>query len=161
LWIFSRKQRNERKNYENFLFSPKEYSALILTHAHLDHCGRIPKLVKEGFKEKYLNRRNKRIAYYNDGRCKISLQVQQMKTKEEENKADSKKTIYSETDVKNTMKFSKYLIMTRNKNYPRNICNFFDAGHIFGCSFNKIGNKRWKQKISLSFSGDLGQETFW
>ena len=42
----------ERLNYADFTINPKEYSALILTHAHLDHCGRIPKLVKYGFRGK-------------------------------------------------------------------------------------------------------------
>ena len=42
----------ERLNYEKFGFSPRKYKALLLTHAHLDHCGRIPLLVKNGFRGK-------------------------------------------------------------------------------------------------------------
>lgn len=43
---------NEESNWEPFPFVPSEIDALILTHAHLDHCGRIPRLYKEGFKGK-------------------------------------------------------------------------------------------------------------
>ena len=43
---------DEEKNADAFYFDPKEIDYLLVTHAHLDHTGRIPKLVKEGFKGK-------------------------------------------------------------------------------------------------------------
>ena len=39
-------------NYEPFPFEPAEVEAMILSHAHIDHCGRIPLLVKRGFRGK-------------------------------------------------------------------------------------------------------------
>ena len=48
--MFQGDKKTEQLNYLPFEFNPKIYSALILTHAHLDHCGRIPLLVKQGFK---------------------------------------------------------------------------------------------------------------
>jgi len=50
--LFQGNKEMIRMNYEDFEFNPQKYSALILTHAHLDHCGRIPKLVKYGFRGK-------------------------------------------------------------------------------------------------------------
>ena len=41
--------REESRNYGPFDFDPKEVDYLLVTHAHLDHVGRIPKLVKEGY----------------------------------------------------------------------------------------------------------------
>ena len=40
----------EAMNYEEFPFNPAEVDYMILSHAHIDHCGRIPLLVKRGFK---------------------------------------------------------------------------------------------------------------
>src|SRR3989344_7295084 len=40
----------ERQNFEPFPYNPKEISAAFVTHAHIDHTGRLPKLVKDGFR---------------------------------------------------------------------------------------------------------------
>ena len=45
-------RRLREMNYEAFSFNPAEIDAVFLTHAHIDHCGRIPRLVREGFRGK-------------------------------------------------------------------------------------------------------------
>ncbi|MFC2336366.1 MAG: MBL fold metallo-hydrolase, partial [Selenomonas noxia] len=45
-------RRLREMNYEEFPFNPAEIEAVFLTHAHIDHCGRIPRLVREGFRGK-------------------------------------------------------------------------------------------------------------
>ena len=45
----------EEMNYEAFPFDPSEIEYLILSHAHIDHCGRIPLLVKRGFRGSIYN----------------------------------------------------------------------------------------------------------
>jgi len=47
--MFQGSDFNEAKNSDDFLFDPKSLDAVLVTHAHLDHIGRIPKLVQEGY----------------------------------------------------------------------------------------------------------------
>src|SRR3989338_5830881 len=48
--LFQGRMTGENKNYKPFPYDPKEIQALFVTHAHLDHTGRIPKIVRDGFR---------------------------------------------------------------------------------------------------------------
>ena len=48
--IFQGSRETEKQNEADFPFDPASIDAVVLSHAHLDHCGRLPKLVKDGFK---------------------------------------------------------------------------------------------------------------
>ena len=50
--MFQGKAELEEENYNDFEFDPKEIDFMLLTHAHIDHSGRIPKLYKEGYRNK-------------------------------------------------------------------------------------------------------------
>jgi len=52
--MFQGPRNIEKKNYEKFPYDPKEIDYLLITHAHLDHIGRVPKLYKDGFRGKIL-----------------------------------------------------------------------------------------------------------
>ena len=52
--LFQGGKEMERRNWEEWGYDPKEVKNLILTHAHIDHSGRIPKIVKDGFRGKII-----------------------------------------------------------------------------------------------------------
>ena len=52
--LFQGGRQMESRNWEPWGFDPKEIEILFLTHCHIDHCGRIPKLVKDGFQGKII-----------------------------------------------------------------------------------------------------------
>lgn len=150
------------KNQNSFPFDPKEISYLILTHAHIDHCGRLPLLVKEGFRGKIIcTKPTSQIA-------KIML-LDAAKVMREHYKTLYKKSIkrgldlpppplYDEYDVVESFNFFK---INLNFNTPLILENkikvlFKDAGHILGSCFVQIEDLETKQKIT--FSGDLGNK---
>ena len=128
-----------------FPYNPAEIDVLIITHAHLDHIGRIPKLVRDGFKGKiYSTPPTKDIA-------QLSL-VDSLGVMEKEAKQDNQSVFYEEADVKQAMS----LWQTVDYHKPFKIGDFSvvfrDAGHILGSSmveFTYLGKK-------VVFTGDLG-----
>lgn len=148
-------------NYENFEFNPREYKALILTHAHLDHCGRVPKLFKYGFKGKiYCTNATKELAFIvlMDA-AKIAAQ-----DTEHENKRriqaglPPRKPLYSESDVKSVMKLFNVISYGQEVEITKNIkAKYYDAGHIIGAASIQLIVTEGKKKTIIAFSADIGQ----
>lgn len=152
----------ERLNYENFGFSPRKYKALLLTHAHLDHCGRIPLLVKNGFRGKiYCTDATKALAFI--------IMADSAKIAEEDTRNENKrravgnlpprKPIYTPADVNDAMRLFITVKYGENVRVTKDVsAKYYDAGHILGSSSVQIGvNENGKIK-NVVFSGDLGQE---
>ncbi len=135
----------EERNRLPFPFDPKIIDALLVTHSHLDHIGRIPKLIKEGFKGKIFSTGATRDL----GHLMLTDSLKVMK-KEIKDKAE--KLIYREEDVDATMMQWKGL----NYHEPFEVgdfkINFKDAGHILGSAIIEIVCNKKK----IVFSGDLG-----
>jgi metallo-beta-lactamase family protein len=152
----------EKLNYEKFGFSPRKYKALILTHAHLDHCGRIPLLVKLGFRGKiYCTDATKALAFII---MMDSANIAAEDTKNENKrrameKLPPRKPIYTPADVNDAMRLFVTVKYEENIRITKNIyAKFYDAGHILGsASVQVIVNDMGKNK-TIVFSGDLGQE---
>ncbi len=148
----------EDKNYE-LGFDPKKVDYLILTHAHIDHCGRIPFLVKNGFKGQILCTKPtyqlSKVLLLDTG--KIIFENYKYELKKSLRKNEKKpELLYDESDVLNSFDFFNPVL---EYNKPYNLKSGFvaeirDAGHILGSSFVKIK----KNDKSVIFSGDLGNK---
>lgn len=142
----------EDKNREPFPYNPANIDALFITHAHLDHVGRIPKLVHDGFRGKiYSTAPTREIA-------KLIL-IDSLGVMEKEARAAHKPLIYSEDDARAALK----LWQTTGYESPFKLgeqltVTFHDAGHILGSTMIEFvhhpATRGVKQKIL--FSGDLG-----
>ncbi len=152
-----------KKNYEPFGFDPSELHYLVLTHAHLDHIGRVPKLFKDGFNGRVIATKATRDI------AKIML-LDSAGILQEEYKTISKKArrrgeeesvlepLYTKDDVK--MVFAKkwctldYFEEHKLKQHIR--VSFGNAGHIMGSAFVIIDYQEDNQHKRVIFSGDLG-----
>ena len=144
--LFQGERLNEDKNDDPFLYDPKEIDVLFVTHAHLDHIGRIPKLVQGGFRGViYSTPPTKDIT---ELMLKDSIKVLSRQAKEH-----GMLPPYEEKDVRKIMK------MWQTKEYHKGIVleddtvvTFYDAGHILGSSMIEI----MYNKKKILFTGDLG-----
>lgn len=140
----------DARNDEPFLYNPKEINVVLITHSHIDHIGRLPKLVKEGFKGKiYSTSATKDFAEI------MLLDSLSVLKKEAERK--NKNVSYDEEDVYALAKYWEGISYHEELKINNLTVNLKDAGHILGSAIIEI------KKTELSappkkivFTGDLG-----
>ncbi len=134
------------KSRNPFLYDPKMIDYLFVTHAHLDHIGRIPKLVKDGFMGViYSTPPTKDLA-------ELSL-FDSLQILKEEARENKKPVLYEKDDIQKTMALWKSIPYHEQVSIGDDLFVLFkDAGHILGSAmveFSRAGKK-------LVFTGDLG-----
>ncbi|WP_457601160.1 MBL fold metallo-hydrolase RNA specificity domain-containing protein [Hydrogenivirga sp.] len=148
----------EERNYEPFPFEPSQIDYLILTHAHVDHCGRIPLLAREGFRGKILcTRPTAQIARIMllDA-AKVMQETYRSKLRKAERLGEViKPPLYEEIDVLDSFELFSFPYLVYGKFYelsPGVGFRLKDAGHILGSAFVEFNFKGKR----VTFSGDLG-----
>ena len=143
------------RNYEDFDFVPSEIEFVILTHAHMDHSGLLPKLVRKGFTGKiFLTPPSAQLAeiLLLDA---AKIQESNFRSEKEGRKESSHQDIiYTTFDSLNTIaSFVSVDFDHRVKLSNGSYITFIKAGHILGAAsvLLEIGGKK------LVFSGDLGR----
>ncbi len=146
----------------NWQFDPKTLDCLVLSHAHIDHCGRIPKLVKDGFRGKIICTSATRDL------CAIMLMDSakiQEKDAEYINRKNRKKGSPETAKPLYTTEhayacFKKFVGIGYDKWFKINedvSVYLRDCGHIFGSSNVTLKIKEDGKEIHLGFSGDIGR----
>lgn len=133
-------------NREPFHYNPADIDYLIITHSHADHIGRVPKLVRDGFKGKIYSSE----ASYDLAEVMLadSLKIVAYEAKKKE--IDP---LYEKQDVEQALKLWRYIPMHSPLDLPGGFSmTLHEAGHILGSSMAKFhyGNK------NIVFTGDIG-----
>jgi metallo-beta-lactamase family protein len=162
LYQGSREMAEENAN--DFGFEPESIDYLLLTHAHLDHCGRIPLLAKRGFKGEIIttaaSRELARLVMLDSAHLQEE-EANYHNRKAARGKGRHKKSIeplYTVLDALNSLDH-----FGRTANYSERLtldggihATFIDAGHILGSACIHLELEESGAKRSVLFSGDLG-----
>ena len=150
----------EEKNYDDFLFNVNEIDFVLLTHAHIDHSGRIPKLYKAGYRNPiYAQKATCNL-------CSIMLpdsgHIQEMESEWKNRKRirqgkEPYIPLYTAQDAIDCLEVFKPVAYDEIVDIDENIkVRFNDAGHMLGSSIIEIWANENGKEIKAVFTGDLG-----
>lgn len=152
----------EEKNRAPFLFKPQDINSLILTHAHIDHIGLVPRLVKEGFKGKIITTHATRdlaeIMLY-DSASLQEKDAEWLTKKHPRLEREPILPLYTNEDVRKCMPlfegkpYNKVAHLGKGLKY-----RLRDGGHILGSSIVELWYKDSRSEKKIVFSGDIGRK---
>jgi metallo-beta-lactamase family protein len=154
-------EKDEALNFERFPYDPGEIAFVLLTHAHIDHSGRLPRLVRAGYSGPI---------YATAPTCDLaeimlldSAYIQEMDAEWRTRKArragrTGAEPLYTQDDARMAIRLFKpvdYHVPIRPA--PGVTAIFHDAGHILGSSFLELQLEDQGERVKVLFSGDVGQ----
>ncbi len=145
---------------KKWLFAPEEIDCLILSHAHIDHTGRVPKLVGDGFRGKIFSTHATRdlCALMLLDSAKIQEGDADRQNRHKRDDEPDEQPLYTIEDVQVTMRqFASYNYEQWFHIHPDVRVMFRDAGHILGSASVTLEIKRGDKTELFGFTGDLGR----
>lgn len=153
--LFQGSRKLKELNWSPFSFNPGEIKAVLLTHAHIDHVGLLPRLVRQGYEGSI---------FATDATCALlklvlpdSAHLQEQDALYAEKKGYSRHKpplpLYTLSDAEATLKLLKPTKFGEPVWFPYLTATWHPAGHILGSAIIQIEG----EKSSIVFSGDLGR----
>ena len=170
--MFQGSGRNNWESNNHWYFDPKSINCLILSHAHIDHSGRIPKLVRDGFRgcihATHATRnlcsimlldsakiQERDVEWYNK---RLLKKASKKKKKAKKKKMVFRVPLYESEDVAETMKLFQGHAYERWFQIHEGVEVFFrDQGHILGSSSVTLRIKEGNKQFTIGFTGDIGR----
>lgn len=158
--MFQGSKELKERNYSDFIFNPAEIQFVILTHAHIDHSGLIPKLYKKGFKgQVYCTKATSDL-------CGVVLPdsgyIQEMEVERKNRKISRSggtplEPIYKAEDAQRCLgnfkscRYNEIIELTSTVRFK-----LLDAGHILGSAIIELVIREDDKETKVIFTGDLG-----
>ncbi len=147
-------------NFEPFQFNPHEIEAVVLSHAHIDHCGRLPLLVKRGFDGPiYCTSATADLVQImlRDAAYIHEKEAEWKNKKAQRNGGKLVEPLYTQEDAEAALKQLNPILYNQQIQINDELKIVFnDAGHILGSAITELWIKEGEGEIKLVFSGDLG-----
>lgn len=163
--LFQGAKSEKELNYRDFPFDAKSIKAVILTHAHIDHAGLLPKLSKHGFRGTIF------ATAPTSDLCSVMLpdsghiqesEVEQLNRRNRRRGRDEVTPIYTEQDAKDTMRFFSLIDYKKWINVVPGIrVRYWNAGHLLGSASVEMEietEEDTKKPVRILFSGDIGPD---
>ena len=152
------------RNWDRCPVSPSKFDALLLTHAHIDHSGLIPRFVSNGFEQKiYATKPTVALAEVML-RDSAGIQMEDAAYKKKRHRREKRRGKFPEEPLYDLDDAERALKQFHGVEYgePQNICEaitatFHDAGHILGSAMLEITATENGNTRTIVFSGDIGQ----
>jgi metallo-beta-lactamase family protein len=162
--LFQGKRQEADEKNKQLRIDPKKIDAVILSHAHIDHSGRLPYLAKNGYEGPiYSTFATRDLCNY---MLLDSAYIQEKDAEYFNNRVKKKgmkevEPLYSLEDAQKTLNqfygvgYERAFVVADEL-----VCSFYDAGHILGSAqlHMIIYDKNTKQRFNLAFTGDLGRK---
>jgi len=152
------------RNWDPFPVPPESVDTVLLTHAHLDHCGLLPKLVRDGFKGSvYATPATADIATIIQ-LDSAKIQEEDAKFKRRRHEREGRKGPHDEVPLYTVKEAEAAITRLKTVEYeqplelgPSAVATFYDAGHILGSSMIKVVVRQNGDERTIVFSGDVGR----
>ncbi|MBN8653065.1 MAG: MBL fold metallo-hydrolase [Cytophagales bacterium] len=158
--LFQGQKELRLRNWQPLPIDPASIHSVIITHAHIDHIGYLPRLVKDGFRGKII------CTHASEDLMKIMLR-DAAKLQEEEaafaykhgySKHSKPEPLFTEEDAERVFPMVESVRYQKEIKVLKNLTvKFFNAGHILGSAIVELTLKTKSEEKKLVFSGDLGR----
>ncbi len=155
--LFQGGRELRERNWEPFPFEPTEIDAVVVTHAHTDHIGMIPALVRQGYKGPiYSTKATAGIARISlPDSARLQEEEARYRNKHKLSRHDPALPLYTESDAYAALKLFRDVQYFEQQQLPGGcICRFVPAGHILGSAMVELWLPTGEKIV---FGGDLGR----
>ena len=158
--LFQGLKENRLRNWDTFPIRPETIDIVLLTHAHIDHSGYLPKLVKEGYQGPiYLTEASLalvKILLLDAG--KLQEEEAKFARKKGYSKHSNPQPLFTREDAEKVFPRLKPISFDQAVKINDQLSiTAYNAGHILGAAILKLQVSGDKQEKSIVFSGDLGR----
>ena len=158
--LFQGNAQTELENEEEFMYDVHDIDFMLLTHAHIDHSGRIPKLYKEGYRNPIIATKATcdlcSIMLPDSGHIQ-EIEIEWKNRKRKREGRESLPPLYTAEEAIESLELFKPVMYDEIVDLDENIkARFNDAGHMLGSSMIEIWITENGETKKIVFSGDIG-----